>query len=70
MLIKFATIFDPVSEFLSRINYTHKSFGSAKTAIFCILTCLNLYLTSLRDAIYPDQKLIARVLVVQMRGSD
>ena len=32
--------------------------------------CDKFILISLRDAIYPDQKLIAWVLVVQMRGSD
>lgn len=32
--------------------------------------CDKFMLISLCDAIYPDQKLIARVLVVQMRGSD
>ena len=41
MPIKFAAVFDPASELLSRINYTRKSFGSAKTAIYCILTYLN-----------------------------
>ena len=32
--------------------------------------CVKFILISLRDAIYPDQKLIAQVLVVQMRGRD
>ena len=43
MLIKFAAVFDHASELLSRINYTRKSFGGAKTAIFRILAYLNLY---------------------------
>ena len=31
MPIKFAAVFDPASDLLSRINYTHKSFGGAKS---------------------------------------